>query len=101
MIIQIVKSVSCRGWEGNYVKYVETDEDQTLVEWIEQEFSDCFEEVGLVETCENHDSTDFGWFYDERDKSYNLDDEEICITISEFRPDREFIQMLVNQNYIT
>lgn len=95
MLVEICSSSSCRGWEENTSRLVETD-SPTLRDYIIDHM--LMEESGMTreESINELDRTrsDFGWEVLEDDE-INYEGEEICTTYTIFTPTQEYVDMLL------
>lgn len=93
MLVKISSSDSCRGWEGNSSRIIET-EQPTLRDYIISKIMDDYgytKEEAIDELDAEND--DFGWTEDGDDIHY--EGEESCTTYESFKPSREFVNMLL------
>ena len=92
MLVQVSGSVSCRGWENNSSDLVETK--LSLKEYIIQEVLMEEWEMSREESeSQLEESDDWGgWSFEFG--SWNYEGEENTISYSEFKPSRDYLNMI-------
>lgn len=91
ILIEMVVSSSCRGWEGNECEVFEYD--GTLREFIMEEFDLDEERVQELDDC-GWDEEDLGFRGMVEDESVDYEGDESTVSIKVLKVNKEYVEML-------
>jgi hypothetical protein len=94
MLINIISSGGCRGWEGNSVRLVKTEytsvREYVIHEVLMNEYDLSYDESVSELDIEKNDS--FGW--SEYKDVIQFQDEEYNCEYVQFKPDNDYLEMI-------